>query len=208
MIIEDVKGLFLWGKPPPGPKGRNHIWAQILDANGPRPTSRFFFSPVPSGHPSFLPHQRRRPFPPPPPPLLASPIQYPERVCRPPVRPLSSNLGGCSFGSNPTPPPFAAAAAAAILSAGWGSGSPCLPPPLEVRNAAPTNATPPCFHWGDCIDVLPPRVAAAVIAGAKSRPKRPRSAKQAAEMREENPHLSEHDDGVVLFFLHCVGLFI
>ncbi|PAN09276.2 hypothetical protein PAHAL_2G010800 [Panicum hallii] len=34
----------------------------------------------------------------------------------------------------------------------------------------------------------------AAARGAKSRPKRPRSAKQGAEIREENPQLPEHDD--------------
>ena len=44
--------------------------------------------------------------------------------------------------------------------------------------------------------------AAAAIAGAKSRPKRPRSAKQGDELREENPQLPEHDDG--LLFSHWI----
>jgi len=34
----------------------------------------------------------------------------------------------------------------------------------------------------------------ATARGAKSQPKRPRSAKQGAELREENPQLPEHDD--------------
>jgi len=34
----------------------------------------------------------------------------------------------------------------------------------------------------------------AAARGAKSRPKRPRSAKQGAELREGNPQLPEHDD--------------
>jgi hypothetical protein len=43
-------------------------------------------------------------------------------------------------------------------------------------------------------------VAVAVVTGLKNRPKKPRSAMQGAESREENPQLLEHDDGLILFF--------
>jgi len=87
----------------------------------------------------------------------------------------------------------------------WRSASPCLPPPLEVRIPARTDSAPPPPLRSSCPNALfVPRVAGAVVTGPKNRPKKPRPGKLGAEPREENPQLSEHDDGPILFFLRWV----
>ena len=118
---------------------------------------------------------------------------------------VASVLSGCCLWPSVPAPPSGRACSTAIPK-GYGEAQAhafrrrsryeALPKPIRHHLLPSVRAVLTCF--------FPSRVAVAVVTGSKNQPKRPKSTKQGAELPEENPQLSEHDDGLILFFLRWV----
>ena len=172
------------------------------EAHGPQPKlhARTALSPpaLPNPRPALSCLRRRRP-----PPAVrcssCSPVPTPALLAKSSPSPPCAARPASRSSSSLRPPLLRC-----YPHGRWGSASPCLPPPLEVPSPCPNRfgaTSSPPFELQLCPNVLfPARVAVAVVTGLKNRPKKPRSAMQGAESREENPQLLEHDDGLILFF--------